>query len=91
MARLNPKALGATPKQIDRELRAVSRSARVLSSDHPRLIKKHPNEWVGVCEGKVCATDKSFDGIVKKLKSSGVSPNDAIIRYVDASGRKLIL
>ncbi len=95
MAQLKKKNLAAhlraTPKQIDRELRTFSRAARVLSSDHPRLIEKHPKEWVGIYDGKVCATGKSFNALMSKLKKRGLSPGDTIIRYIDTSGRKLIL
>jgi hypothetical protein len=83
--------LRATPRQMDRELRAFSRAARLLSSDHPRLIERHPKQWVGVYDGKVCATGKSLNALMAKLKKSGISPRDAIIRYIDTSGRKLIL
>jgi hypothetical protein len=83
--------LGASPKQIDRELRAFSRAARVLSSRRPRLIEAHPNEWVALYEGEIAATAKTFRGLVSKLKKKGVSPNDAVVRYIDTSGRKMIL
>ena len=83
--------LGATPKQMDRELRAFSRAARLLSSDRPRLIDKHPNEWVALYGGRVTATAKTFAGLISKLKAKGISPNETIIRYIDTSGRKLIL
>jgi len=95
MTRLTKKKLaahlGATPRQVDRELRAFSRAARVLSSDHPRLIDRHPKEWVGIYDGKVHAAAKSFGALVSKLKKKGVPPNEAIIRYIDTSGRMLIL
>jgi hypothetical protein len=80
-----------TPKQIDRELRSFSRAARLLSSDHPRLIDRHPNQWVGIHDGSVRASAKSFSALIAQLKKRGVAPNDAFIRYVDTSGRKLIL
>jgi hypothetical protein len=80
-----------TPKQMDRELRSFSRAARVLSSDHPRLIEKHPNEWVGIHDGSVCVTAKSFGSLISRLKKKGLSPNDTIIRYIDTSGRKRIV
>jgi hypothetical protein len=80
-----------TPKQMDRELRAFSRAARILSSDHPRLIDSHPKQWVGIHNGSVCATGKSFSSLISQLKKRGLSPNDTIIRYIDTSGRKLIL
>ena len=77
--------LGATPKEVDRQLRTFSRAARVLSSDHPRLIEEHPNEWVGIFDGKVRATAKSFDAVVSELKEKGFPPNESIIRYIDVS------
>jgi hypothetical protein len=80
-----------TPKQMDRELRAFSRAARVLSSDHPRLIDRHPKEWVGIYDGNVCATGKSLSALISRLKKKGLPPSDTIIRYIDTSGRKLIL
>jgi hypothetical protein len=84
-------SLGATPKQVDRELRAFSRAAKLLSSDHPRLIDEHPKEWVAIYDGKVRATDKSLDALIARLKEKGLPANEAIIRYIDTSGRKLIL
>jgi hypothetical protein len=86
-----PADLGATAKQIDRELRAFSRAARLLSSNHPRLVDEHPEEWVGLYDGKVRATAKSFQALISKLKKQGIPPNEAVIRYIDTSGRKLIL
>jgi hypothetical protein len=80
-----------TPKQMDRELRAFSRAARVLSSDHPRLIDRHAKEWVGIYGGNVCATGKSLGALISRLKKKGLRPSDTIIRYIDTSGRKLIL
>jgi hypothetical protein len=82
---------GVTPKQIDRDLRAFSRGARVLSSDHPRLIDKHPKQWVGIYDGNVRATGKSLSALISALKKKGLRPGDTIIRYIDTSGRKLIL
>ena len=83
--------LGATPRQMDRELRSFSRAARLLSSNHPRLIDQHPKEWVGIYDEKICATAKSFNALIARLRKEGIAPNDAIIRYIDTSGRKLIL
>jgi hypothetical protein len=91
VARTAEAALGAPAKQIDRELRQFSRAARLLSSRRPRLIDTHPQEWVGLFDGEVCATDKSFKGLVRKLKKRGLSPKETIIRFIDTSQRKLIL
>jgi hypothetical protein len=89
--RLSASQLGATPKQIDRELRTFSHNARLLSSKHPRLIQKHPKEWVGLYDGKVRATTRSLRALLSKLKQQGLAPSQTVIRYIDTSGRKLIL
>jgi hypothetical protein len=95
LPKLSKKTLAShlqdTPKQIDRELRAFSRAAKVLSSKHSRLVDSHPKEWVGIYDGNVCATGKSFTALVSKLKKQGLAPSDAVIRYIDTSGRKLTL
>jgi hypothetical protein len=95
LARLTKRKIASylheTPKQMDRELRSFSRAAKVLSSNRPRLIDTHPKEWVGIYDGHVCATGKSFTALVAQLKRKGLSPSDAVIRYIDTSGRKLIL
>ena len=91
MGRTAKTALGASAQQIHRELRKFSRAAKLLSAKRPRLINTHPREWVGLFDGKLCATDRSFNGLVRKLKAKGYSPKDTIIRYIDTSERKLIL
>lgn len=83
--------LGATSKEILLGLRTFSDAARVLSSNHPRLIDTHPKEWVGIYDKKICATAKTFPRLMAALKRAGVSPNKAIVRYIDVSGRKMIL
>jgi hypothetical protein len=83
--------LGATPQQMDRELRTFSRAAKILSSDHPRLINQHPKQWVALYDGKIRASAKTFRAVVDKMKKQGLPPNETMIRYVDTSGRKLIL
>lgn len=95
MGRLSAKQraeyIGATPKKIDRELRVFTRTARLLSSKHSRLIDKYPDRWVGIYHGRVRASAKSADAVVSQLERQGVPANEAIIRYIDTSGRKLIL
>jgi hypothetical protein len=84
-------SLRETPRQMDRALRSFSRDAKVLSSKRPRLADIHPKQWVGIYDGRICATGKSLAALLSKLKAKGLSPSDAIVSYMDTSGRKLIL
>jgi hypothetical protein len=88
---IDARLLGATPKQIARELRTFSRSAKALSSNHPRLVDRHPKQWVAIYDGKIETTSKSFKGLMASMKRRGIPPSRSIIRYIDTSGRKLIL
>lgn len=83
--------LGASPKQIASDLRMFSRAARVLSSNHPRLIDAHPKEWVGIYDNRVCASAKSLPALMAALRKDGIPPSKTIVRYIDVSGRKMIL
>jgi hypothetical protein len=95
MARLSSNEkmdyLGATPKEIACDLRAFSRTARILSSNEQQLLKKYPKQWIALYRGKVRASAKSLDAVLSKLKEQRVPANQAIVWYMDTSGRKLIL
>jgi hypothetical protein len=95
MGRLSAKKkaeyLGVSPKEIARDLRTFSRSARVVSSNERQLLKKYPKQWIAVYNGKVCAAAKSLDGVISKLEKQGLPANQSIIQYMDTSGIKLIL
>jgi hypothetical protein len=91
MARAAAKALGASPRQINRELRRFSHAAQLLSKDRPRLIQKYPKKWVGIFADKIQAADSTFKGLIRKLKQQKIDPSKTLIRFIDTSDRKLIL
>jgi hypothetical protein len=91
MARAAAKTLGASPKQITRELRQFSHAARLLSKDRPRLIHKYPKKWVGIFGEKIQAVDGTFKGLIRKLKQQNIDPSKTLIRFIDTSDRKMIL
>jgi Family of unknown function (DUF5678) len=95
MARLSAKKkaeyLGDTPKNIARDLRAFARTGEFLSSNERRLLKKYPEQWVALYDGKVRASAKSLNEVISKLEQQKLPPNKSIIWYMDTSGRKLIL
>ena len=85
------KRLGGTPEQIDREIREFAEAAKVLSSDHPRLIDEHPSHWVGVYRGHVAASAKSLVSLMTQLDRKGIPREKAIVRFIDREERTLIL
>ena len=83
--------LGGSAVQIDQELRRFREAAKVLSSDHPRMIDKHPLQWIGVYEGKVAATGRSLKSLITQLRKRAIPPEKTIIRFIDKEERALIL
>ncbi len=79
------------PRKVDRELRKFQNAARVLSSDHPRLIDQYPNRWVAVYRGNVRATGGTLRSLISKVDSEGVPRDDVIVRFIDRHQRTLVL
>ncbi|HXE51266.1 MAG TPA: hypothetical protein VN663_23005 [Ramlibacter sp.] len=75
--------LGGSAAQIDRELRSFVEAAKVLSSNHPRMINDHPYKWVAVFEGNVSAEARGLPDLLTKLDKKRVPREKVIIRYID--------
>ena len=79
------------PREVARQLRSFQRAARVLSSHHPRLIDRYPNQWVAVHKGGVQATGRSLRSLLSKVDSAGLPRHEVIVRFIDRNQRTLIL
>jgi len=77
--------------KIDKSLRSFSRTARVLSSAHPRLINEYSKRWIVVYKGKVCADGATFESALKKADKEGCPRRDVIVRYIDKDRKAMIL
>lgn len=83
--------LGGTAEQIAQDLEEFAETAKVLSSEHPRLVEQYPLRWVGVYRGHVAASAETLDSLMAELKDAGIPPERAIVRFVDTQERTLIL
>ena len=83
--------LGGSAAQIDRELRSFGEAAKVLSSNHPRMIDEHPYRWIAVYEGTVRARARSLPDLFLRLDKKHIPRDKTIIRYIDRQERTLIL
>lgn len=83
--------LGGTAEEVASGLVEYTDAARLLSSNHPRLIDEHPHQWVGVYKGRVAASGKNLKSLMAQLESAGISPQQTIVRFIDTEERTLIL
>ncbi len=88
--RLVREQLG-NPADIDRELQSFRKTARVLSSEHPRLIDRYPKQWVAVYGGKVKAHGRTFRSVLQQLDQEGIPRENVIVRYISKEQRTMIL
>ena len=79
------------PETAARSLREFQRSARVLSSNQPRLIDEYPDQWVAVSDGTVVAHGNSLNKVLRKVDKKGVCRSDVIVRFMERTQRTLIL
>ncbi len=85
------RQLGASARQIDRELSEFRDAAQVLSSDHPRLIDQYAGQWVGVYQGAVAAQGKSLPALMRQLAGKGIAANKVLIRHIERAPSMMIL
>ena len=79
------------PADIDRELQRFRRSARTLSSNHPRLIDRYQKKWVAVYDGKPRAQGRTLQSVLQQLEKKGLPREHIIVRYIDRNQRTMIL
>ncbi len=79
------------PVRLNRDLQRFRQAAQALSSGHPRLIDKYPNQWVAVYHGRVAAHASTLPAILGKMKRRRIPQARTIVRYIEKNKRTMIL
>jgi hypothetical protein len=79
------------PADVARELKAFSRSARSLDMQFPDLVKRYPEQWVAVFDGKVRAHGPTFEAVMDKIVQEGLPRDRTIVCFMDKGERVMIL
>ena len=79
------------PRDVERDLRSFRRTARILSSNHPRLINRYPNQWVALHRGRVRASGRTFASVMAQIDKKGLPREHVIVRFIDKNQRTMIL
>lgn len=83
-------AWGEPAEKIAEGIRRLEITSRALSSNRPRLIDKHPEEWVALCDSTQI-TGATLDKVLKKIDRRGIPRQHAIVRFINTSPKTLIL
>ena len=76
---------------IDSALKGFSESARLFSSNHPRMIDEYENKWVGVYRGTVAAVADTLEELTEQIVKKSIPPAETIVRHVERKEKTLIL
>jgi len=79
------------PVDIDRELQSFRKSARVLSSHHPRFIDRYQKKWVAIYDGRTRAQGRTLQSTLREIDRKGLPREHVIVRYIDRNQRTMIL
>lgn len=83
-------AWGDTPDAVADGLRRFSETTQALSSDRPRLIDAHPQEWVALFDS-VEVTGQTLESVIAQLDERGIPRSETIVRYINVCPKTLIL
>ncbi len=79
------------PETTARSLREFQRSARVLSSNQPRLVDEYPDQWIAVSDGTVVAHGDKLEKVLRQIDQKGIRRFEVIVRFIERTQRTLIL
>lgn len=85
------RELFGDPDEIVARLNTFRESARVFSSDQPRLIALYPEQWVAVVDGEVIAHSTSFETLMRQIEASGTPSQHVMVRFIDTNPGALIV
>ena len=79
------------PADIDRELQSFRKSAKILSSHHPRLIDRYQKKWVAIYNGRTRAQGRTLQSTLQEVDKKGLPREHIVVRYIDRNQRTMIL
>ena len=77
--------------EVDAALNSFSASARIFSSDRPRLVDEYENKWIGVYDGKVEAVGESLEDVTSQIERKAIPISQTIVRRIDRDEKTLVL
>ncbi len=78
-------------RKVDDGLHAFRKTAMRLSSRHPRMVERYPNQWIALHSGRVRAHGDSLESVLREIDEKGLSRDQTIVRFIDKEPRTMIL
>jgi len=82
---------GEAPKQVVVEMTAFSEAAIRASEVRADLVSQHPQQWVGIYDGKPEIFGDTFQSVMDQLEKRGFPREEVVVQYLDNEEKSLIL
>ena len=64
---------------------------RAMEARRSELTWKYPNKWVSMHNGDVVAIGDSLEAVLADMDALGIPRTGAVVKYLDAERRNLVL
>lgn len=75
------------PHEVDRELQQFRRDTLVLSERRANLLKRYPQRWIAIYQGKVRANAESLQQVLEKADALGLPREKLVVRFINRHPR----
>ena len=84
-------ALIGEPGEIERSLAQSERDERFISRNRARLIRKHPDQWVAVSQGKLVAVARNQQELLRIVDERNVPRGQIVVAFLATRSMPMIL
>lgn len=77
--------------ELVREMKDFDMSLETLCSNYGQILKEYPNQWVAIHQGEVKASAETHELLMAEVEQKGLPRHNVLIRFLDKTGRKLIV
>lgn len=78
-------------RQVGSRLSAFRESARVYSSNLPRLIDEYPRQWVAVHNGQVQTAASTIGELLEQIETAELPRQDLLIRFIEEEDQRALI
>ena len=84
------RSLGGSAR-VNHELQEYKKRVRMLAEKRPELERKYPDQWVALTSNGTIVAAHTIREMMKSLANKGLRGNDAAVKFIATTRRRMIL
>ena len=93
----SPRTVPKSPRrtrrnaQVEHGLRQFKIRHRMLDARREELVRRYPDKWVALTSNGTLVAGDTMGEVIEKLESRGLRRNDAAVKFMATTRRRMIL